>query len=166
MEKFYQVDPLCRLHSNYINYLEDSSAACRAFNSLAEKYGIETSEFYPGTSRLAIVPTEKDRVTFEKQLTKRVRSQGLIFFKVGSKIGKEWAEIVKDLRNTPRPRVSLNLKEFIPRATERIFALNGIVYCSIDTETEYVKPEWLQEMKASEFFKVIEDHNEREGKGW
>ncbi|WFR64172.1 hypothetical protein P9222_08345 [Paenibacillus amylolyticus] len=44
------------------------------------------------------------------------------------------------------------------RIRSRLFEIDGTVYCSLDP-FEGDPPEGFVEMKASEFFKVIEDQN-------
>jgi hypothetical protein len=161
MEKFYRLEPESKLHNDYVEYITNEDAVRKAFGAIAVKYGIEATEYFPGTTMLAIVPTQKDRVNFASKLQKTVKSSGLVFFRAKSDIGKEWAAIAAEIKPQLKPRITRYVHEYISKARSRIFEVGGVVYCSIETDTEYTTPDSFVEMKASEFFKVIEDDKDR-----
>ena len=48
--------------------------------------------------------------------------------------------------------------EWLGNTTSRLFAVGDVLYCSINAEHEFNKiPSWANVMKASEFYKVMED---------
>jgi len=48
--------------------------------------------------------------------------------------------------------------------SSRLFAIGDKVYCSFKSEYNFTNPEGFIELKASEFFKIVEDENERRKK--
>ena len=160
-EKFYQMEPCCTLHEDYNAYKVNEDAVRAAFSALAVKHGIESKEYYPGPTKLAIIPTDNDRISLSAKLQKKVLEQGLVFFRANSDVGKDWAAMVADTPPQRKPCPTRYVREFIPRARTRLFVIDDVTYCSIDTEATYTVPDDFVEMKASEFFKVIEDFNAR-----
>lgn len=48
--------------------------------------------------------------------------------------------------------------------SRRLFQIDGVVYCSLDGAADFSPLEPLKEIKASEFWRTIEEYEERTGK--
>lgn len=159
MDKYFIVKQDSQLYVDYFTYIEDKKKINKLFKQLAEKHGIETKEYYP-SKNLGIVGTKNDLIKFANQLKK-----DSTFFKLKSEINKEWSEFTKEIKNWNKPSPGWYLqKSLLGRYNTRLFSIDGILYCSIEADAEFETEAWMQEMKASEFFKTIEDYEESEGK--
>lgn len=157
MEKFFIVKKDSQLHTDYFSYLEDRKKVGAAFNELREQFGIETHEFYPFKNSLVIVPTENDVEKFINLMKKTSRGE----FKKTSEQHKAWVEKVKDIERMGSPKLMFYFPLLGKRWSERLFEYNGKVYCSIDADVDFEAPDFVTEIKGSEFYKVIEEFEER-----
>lgn len=92
-----------------------------------------------------------------------VYGNGLYKFKGNSKLAKAWKKLLADnnLEVQRKPRVPIYFNSYAHRMSSNLFSIEGKVYCSlelVDTNFEEV-PENMIEMKASEFYKIVEDNN-------
>ena len=130
---------------------------CDAFGEFAKEHGIETVLFYQNISQLRIVPSGNDIQKFVNQL--KVDKET---FKKNSAINKAWVEFCKaNELETPRKPV-WELASLIDghnyRFRSRLFSLNGEVYGSFEADVDFTLPEeHFVELKASEFYKIIEE---------
>lgn len=128
-----------------------------AFREFAKKHDIETTQYYLCTDQLKISPTLNDIEKFKGQL-KVDRTT----FKIKSAMNKEWVEICKVNGLITPERPSWELMRLVGagfwRFSSRLFSLNDKVYGSLEMETPFKLPEeHFIELKASEFYKIIED---------
>lgn len=119
--------------------------------------GIEANGYYAADDALYIVPSEKDAETFKSLLGATI-DNGLRKFKSNTKIGKAWVKALKDaeLSVARKPMVTLYFKGFGGKFRSRLFDQDGMLYCSLDPVSGEI-PVGFTEMKASEFFKIIEE---------
>lgn len=166
MERFFIVKDQ-RLIGEYEKYKEMLQAMNKCFKDFAEKHGIEAEWYYPSTRELGIVATKSDLEKFGSQIKKG--TDGL--FRANSKMAKEWVTICKE-NNLETPRkptwimvhmIGESSEGFQNRFRSRMFDLDGVVYGSyqIDRDWELSNTEAFQEMKASEFWKIVESAKER-----
>lgn len=129
-----------------------------AFIEFAKEYEIETNEYYMLSDVLKIVPTAKDRMRFKEQL----KTDGKTFKKYSS-MNKVWTDICKE-KNIKQPyKPTWELAELIDngiyRFKSRLFSLGETVYGSFEADICFNLPqEHFTELKASEFYKTIEDY--------
>lgn len=162
MEKFYIAEEGSKLRDNYLRYLKNQEEVNEIIKKFFKTHGITTNEYYANNSYLHIVATEEDKKKFEKQLCKP--KDGLYRFRANSKINKAWMETLKqhNIKVLSRPMVPFCFdKCWGGRSSSRLFEIDGVVYCSFDASWEFTPKDKLQEIKASEFFKMIEDYNEK-----
>lgn len=154
MKEFYMtVSPDCALYRDYFAWIEDYKKLNKAYGEMAEKFGIETTAFYPRKDRFAILPAPADKEKFKLFLLKDGTS-----FRKGCEMSKEWIEKVKDIKFMQKPIAAFYWSEFVGRVSSRLFEVDGTLYCSMHTEYEFRKvPHWANEIKASEFYKVMEE---------
>ncbi len=121
---------------------------------------IETHEYAIGMREnyFAIVPTQKDYDMFNQQMKKDSRVNTLSSFKKNSTIFKDLFKILedKDMKVLHKPFIQFAFP-CCGRSRSRIFEHNGVVYASYEHETDFENPKGFQEIKASEFYKVVED---------
>ena len=128
-----------------------------AFREFAKEHGIETSRYYQNTSQLRIIPSENDIHKFMNQL--KVDKET---FKKNSATNKAWVELCKanelDTPNKPVWELAYLIDSHDYRFRCRLFSLNGEVYGSFESDTNFTLPEeHFVELKASEFYKIIEE---------
>lgn len=156
MDKYFIVKKHSQLYIDFSNYLKDSKKVNDAFKVIAKKYGIEAKEYYP-TENLGIVCTKSDYEKFKSQLKK---DSG--FFKVNSIINKDWKENTWDVEYWHKPNPARYLSKFLyGKHKTRLFFIDDILYGSIESTEDISAENWMQELKASEFHKAIEEYEER-----
>lgn len=163
MERFYEVLPECFLFDKYFEWRKDGQATNDTVREFAHTHGIESKEYYATEERLYIVPTKKDKDTFSAQLKKNVDgSTGLVGFKQSSDVNKSWVKAVKaagiKCLHKPHPAFLLGIWG---KGTTRLFDFDTKLYMSIDVNVDFENPKNCVEMKGSEFYKIVEDAEER-----
>lgn len=153
MDKYFEIKPDCELYRDYFAYKEDEPKIVAAFKSVCEKFGIESEGFYMKKDRLWVEPTLKDNENFSGMMKKTNYGE----FKRNSAPSKMWVELVKNIEHFEKPRVMFYFHMTCYRWKERLFHIGDRLYCSIESNGEVSVPEFAVEMKASEFYKVIED---------
>ena len=163
MERFFIIkdDGLIKLYHEYTLMIYKLN---NAFCEFCKKHEIETEKYYMSATKLHIVATENDMKKFSSQIRKN--TDGL--FRSNSELAKEWILLCKENEiETPDKPVwqmssLINAKSgiFENRFRSRMFEINGIIYGSygIDRDWELTNTEAFQELKASEFWRIIEDY--------
>ena len=156
MDKYFTIKKGSRLYIDYFQWKEDLKIIRELFNELATKYGIEATSFVPRKTQLLIVPTAKDDDNFYKQFTQAYHDNGLRQFKCNSDIGKDWTRLVRDTAIPYKPNFFLYIG-VSGRYHERLFSINDVLYGSLSAECRFELHECMSEIKASEFYKIIEE---------
>lgn len=130
------------------------------FAEFAKNNGIEAKEYYQFVDKLMIIPTEKDYTTFKDML----KADGITFRK-NSAISKKWVELCKE-KELQRPEkpvwelqslISWNIWQF----RSNLFSINDKVYGTFEADEDFsLSDEHFIELKASEFYRIIEEYNE------
>ena len=156
MEKCFKVKEGSRFHKECVTYHENKIKANDIYKEFKSMFGIEATEYLPEPNRIYIVPTENDLNKFNSVLKTPI-GQGLKGFKKNSKPCKWWCEKMKeaDIRDTSRPFVQFWFPHSYGRGTTRIFPIGNVWYGSYSTDGEITMPEELEEIKQSEFYKII-----------
>lgn len=158
MERYFIATEESELRKDYFDYLEKGRIMDEHVKKFFAKHGIESKQYIPGSERLCIIPTDADAKKFEKSLTKPVN--GISAFKKNSAINKDWLNSLREaqLAIPYKPVVGVYFANIFGHFKTRLFKVNDTVYCSIDPEYEITEtPKGFIEIKASEFYKVIED---------
>lgn len=158
MNKYFEVKPGSALYEDYFAYLGNRKEVMAAFDKVCEEFGIETKSFYLTNRTFRIVPTDADREKFSGMMKKTSDGE----FKKMSAPYKMWISLTKDIAPFTKPQLFYYMKDLIGRWRERLFDFDGKLYCSIESESEeeMETPEWADEMKASEFYKILEESEE------
>lgn len=158
MEKYFIITPESPVHKEYLEYKEMSEKVNAAFKEFAKENGIETHEYYQYTQYLEICPTESDTEKFGRYFKKD--APGL--FKKNSPFAKAWVEKCQELElKTPhKPMLGFEFNTF-RRSRSRLFMIDDTLYGSLQADGDFELPKTgYKEMKASEFFKIVEDYEE------
>ena len=155
MEKYFEVKQGSKLYNDSFTYVDDYKKTVAAFKQICEEFGIETTGFYPCKEYLHIDPTRQDVQKFSEYLLKN--SIGV--FKKNSPQSKRWRELTKDIQFFYKPQLIYYMDFDAGHWSERLFNVNEKLYASIKTDrnTEIPLPEFAVEMKASDFYKIIEE---------
>ena len=159
MNKYFEIQADSDLYRKYFAYKKDIPKIVAAYKEVCEKFGIEAAEFMPRKSRLYIIPTEADVEKLGKFMKKTCCGE----FKRNSEPCKMWVSLVKDIENFEKPKLFYYFDLLGHRWKERLFAVEDKLYCSIESDGEVSTPDFAIEMKASEFYKIIESIEESEG---
>lgn len=158
MDKYFEIKPDCALYKEYFAHEKAGEKIKEAFNKVKEKFGIEATVFYLHKDRLRIAATDKDMEKFSGMMKKDSAGE----FRKNTVISKMWVELAKDIVHFERPKMIYYVPMIGHRWKERLFHIGEKLYCSIESDGEVTVPDFTVEMKASEFYKVIEDAEEKE----
>lgn len=153
MDKYFEIKPDCALYKEYFAHERAGEKIKAAFNEVKEKFGIETSTFFLYKDRFRIAATDKDMEKFFSMMKKGNVGE----FKKNTAVSKMWVELVKDIVHFEKPRLFYYFPALGHRWKERLFHVGDKLYCSIESDGEVSVPDFAVEMKASEFYKIIED---------
>ncbi len=157
MNKYFEIKPGCTLYQDYFAYKEDWSKVVKAFEKVCERFGIESRSLHINKDKFWIEPTEADSEKFSGMMKKTNFGE----FKKNSEPNKMWCDLVKDIDHFKKPKLIFYFNLLGHRWwKERLFHIGEKLYCSIKSDEEVLTPNFAIEMKASEFFKIIEDHEE------
>ena len=131
------------------------------FAEFSKEYGIETTGYYQTTTELKIVPTVKDCQKFRDQLKADCET-----FKKKSVMNKAWVKLceIRELRTPHKPVFELAslIDNGIYRFKSSLFSLGNDVYGSFEADICFNLPsEDFEELKASEFYKAIEEYEQK-----
>lgn len=157
MEKYFVIKPDSALYSDYFNYLDDVKNNSALFDAFAKKHKIEASSFIPSKKYLCIIPTEKDKDKFRNDFTQSYLDGGARQFKIRSNIGKDWINVMSDIRPARKPNY-FGLINVYGRFYERLFHIGTDLYGSLSADCDFDLHKCMTEIKASEFYKIIETH--------
>jgi len=163
MERYFQVTGQSDLFNQYMEYKNNQQVLHNISKEFMDTQGIETDTYAYQSNTFYIVPTEKDLEKFNKSLCKPL-SNDLRAFKANSKVGKAWVNILeeKQVKIKYKPFVGHSFRNCLGKNRSRIFAIDSIVYCSFENEYDFEDtPEGFIELKASEFWKIVEDYEGR-----
>jgi hypothetical protein len=160
MEKFFIISNDTDLAKDYLEYKNNRKIVHEHVNSFMEKYEIKSQGYNAGNETFYIDPTKEDIEKYDKILGKEV-DNGLRPFKKSSKIHKEWIKSLKDndIKVKHKPHIAWYFKDFVGgRYSSKLFDIDGVVYCSFRWDGNVDCPEGFIELKASEFWKIVEDN--------
>ena len=163
-ERFFKVKKEHYIYKNYFEWLEFGKNISKVFEELKKKVGLETNNFSP-SERLFIIPTEKDLLKFDKDLSKKEYPSGLRSFKKTSTVQKEWEKLLKEnnIKILHKPNIVWDFNYGVGRFRTKLFHYKDDLYCSIETEhLSKEVPEGYEEIKGSTFYKIIEQIKEGE----
>ena len=159
MEKFFIVTEKSQLHKDYFEYEQNRKEINERVIKFFNLAGIEANEYYCSSNSLSIVPTAKDEEKFKGQFYAKSNSN-LKTFKATSGIGKAWANYIAGYKVLSRPLPQFYF-DILSKAQYRLFDIDNILYCSYASKYDFKTPQGFEEIKGSEFFKAIEDWEDK-----
>ena len=134
-----------------------------AFKKFKKEYGIKTNKYYQYTEQLRIISTEDDVNKFRNEL--KVDCQT---FKKNSYINKNWIKLCKENGLETPYKPVWELADLIDKNSyrfkfkSRLFSLGDEVYGTFEQDRNFnLSEEHFVELKASEFYKIIEDYESK-----
>lgn len=157
MEKYFIVTEGSRLRKEYFEYRKNLKIINEKVKLFTEKHGIEANGYCAYDDLFMISPTEKDSEKFRGVLANPYEN-GITPFKKSSKINKDWIKTLKEnnLKVLHKPDL---WEYFYVRGSfsTRLFDVDKVVYASMRADMDIKTPEGFTEIKASEFYKIIEE---------
>ena len=168
MEKFYIVPEGTKLYEDFRAYEESEGQVNECYKAWKELVGAGASSYVPNEKRLGIIPTVADLEKFAGEFLES-KGNDVRLFKKSAKANKAWVRLVSErsVKFISKPYMPAYFDYPIGTSWSNIFRVNdipGTVYCHFETEhdgTEITSRDALIEIKGSEYYKAIEDHNER-----
>lgn len=164
MEKYFEVKKDSDFYKKYFAFVDSSAKLNELFREFSADNGIETKTYYQTTERLAIEPTERDKFRFRGLFKQNSNTD----FKKTSKISKKWVTLCKE-RGVTTPRKpnllwdsDCNIGSY--NIGSRLFHIGEKLYGSINNKCEAnieLTDDFI-EMKASEFYKIIEENEDEQ----
>lgn len=161
MEKFFIVTKESSLNKEYLEYQNNVKEVNEYVKKFMEAEGIESKEYSLSENKFYIVPTSNDLEKFNKVLSKPL-DNGLRAFKGNSKISKAWERYLESnkFKILHKPYVGVYFRGF-GTCKYRLFNIGDVLYCSFECDYDFSSPTGFIEIKASEFYRAIEEHNEK-----
>jgi len=159
MELYFSVNKDSELYKQWFEFDDNRKILNETYNEFCKKVGIESIKYAVAWNGLYIIPTEKDTELFGSQLQVKDHGDGAKRFKGNSKVYRAWIKRLKEknIEIVSKPDMWHYFGAY-GRSSSRIFDdEKGNVYCSITAECLEKNFKGVTEMKASEFYKVIED---------
>ena len=160
MEKFYVVTNKNPMHKAYYEWKEDAEKKHKACVAFMNECEFETTGYCVHAGRFMIAPTDMDLEAYHNQLSTEEFNDGLKAFKKNSKVHKAFwkAMDVAGVKNLRKPVPGWDAGIFIHgKVSTRLLDIGDKLYCSIKAMNEFESPPHCIEIKASEFYKAIED---------
>ena len=158
MDKYFKVNEGSQLHTDYFLWKEGQKKIKEAVKAVCKTFGIETKEFYMTQDRFSIVPTENDFKKYASVMKKSSYGE----FKKTSAVSRMWVERVKDIEYFHKPRLFGYIHFNAYQWSENLFDIDGVLYGLLKDVNEVNLPDFVVEIKASEFYKIIEDYEEKQ----
>lgn len=158
MEQYFEITKESKHYQEYFDYQSKHKSATKAIDDFSEAHGIKSNGFMIWDGYFWVIATDDVVKKFSSQI-RNVRYKGCCSFKKNSPIGKAFA----------KANISMPKKPFVPfffndcpgygNFSTRLFDYKDCVYCSIAEPdlSALNPPAGFIEMKASEFFKIIEE---------
>lgn len=158
MEKYWVIDESTQLYKDYTEQKKNETQVHKIFTAFMGKWGIETDGYIPHTNCLSIVVTKSSREKLDEQFCIKTECPNVFTFKMTSPVGRDWINTLKteNIRVLRKPFVPFYLNG-ASSGHYRLFDINDKVYCSYSCNNDFTAPEGFVEIKASEFFKIVED---------
>lgn len=160
-EKFFIITDDSPHKKEYLEYLGNRDNVRKIVKDFFEKYNINSKKYFTDSYSLCVEGTKENNDKFSFQMCKRPCKNGLYKFKVTSSIGKAWANLKVNVINYPHV---LFWFDNLYKARYNLFKLDENVYFYLDTENNIEIPKGFLEIKGSEYYKIIEDWEEKESK--
>lgn len=158
MERFFKIKKDYCIYKDYFEWWNNLEIQKEAWKKFKAMVGIE-SDYVAFNENLIFVPTENDVIKFGRFLCKGDLGNGAKQVKRTSTLQKDWINFIKNnnVKLLHKPNIVFDFP-MGGRVRSRLFHYGEDLYCSVDVETnvEYEVPEGYEEIKGSEFYKIME----------
>lgn len=156
MEKYFLVLPESKVYKDYMEYEKFVDIISKAFTDFADQNGIKATSFYTRTNILHIVPETEDIDRFGDSMSKTELGR----FKRKSELSRKWVAKCKELglNEVNKPYIPF-LFNAVAQSSWRLFSVKNDVYCTYQSTSNFDVPKDFKEIKASEFYKIMEDNH-------
>lgn len=157
MQKFYTVREGSPLWDAYETHEKNAKALGKLFAEFSKQNGIQSNQVYITCNRLAFVPTQEDEEKFSKDFM--VGKPGE--FKKSSRLSKAWVSLCKEngIEKVSEPFVPFYFNGVVGPCRYRLFKVGDTLFCTFTCNSNFTAPDYFEEMKASEFYSVMEGNN-------
>lgn len=161
MERYFKVKKDNVIYNQYFDWYNNLDNLRNRWKQFKNLVGIESDEFVP-RKELYIIPTENDLNKFGRFFYKEIFSGNLRKFKSNTTIQKDWERFISNNKViVEKPNVAINFITnglYSQRIQTRLFNYEDEVYCSVEANfpNTYEIPEGFEEIKGSEFHKIME----------
>lgn len=166
MERCFTISESSELYRDYTAWQENFERNTPIVRDFLRQQGIKAKYFSFEQDVLYIAPTDEDLTKFHNQFKKVpekwIKGKGLFYaFKKNSSIGKVY--IALGLKVLYKPLLGMYIDVPIRRCSRRLFMYKNILYVTLESDeiaadTEF--PEGWEEIKRSDFYKVLEEMDE------
>lgn len=162
MEKYFIVTEQSPLHKDYFDWMNNTQQIHVLVSPFLTTNNIEANLYGFYGDNLCIVPTDNDLVKFKNVLGKDLGNT-LRPFKSNSKIQKSWEKMLKEnnIEKKSKPYTPMYFDRCFGKMSSRLFDIDNVVYCSFKQEVDFGIPEGMVEIKASKFWEIIENEEEK-----
>lgn len=164
MEIYFRVKGDNPIYKKYFEWWNNLDVIKKKWEQFRKLVGIESTQFVP-KKELYIVPTENDLIKFGRFFYKQDYGNGLRKFKATSTIQKDWERFCNNnVKFIDEPILFYDFP-IMGKSRTRLFHYNDDVYGSISSdyiEDDFKIPDGYEQIKASEFYKIIETIEEED----
>ena len=158
MEQYFEITKESVHYEQQLTYEEDFHKEKSAVKNFMSDYEVKGSGYMLYQGYFWVTDNSENRERFAGQIRKETLN-GCISFKKASKVGKAFTD--RNIKKAQKPFVPFFFDDCYGTTKTRIFSVNGKVYCSIEQTDDAERlqcPKGFIEIKASEFYKIIEDN--------
>lgn len=161
-ERFFIVTEESPLYKDYFDWKVNNKEAAKIACDFAKRHNLPALIAYTN-SRFFIIANKEEFNLFKNQLTKdgTWTERGVLYtFKKNSFIGKAWIQELKSKNFTvlPRPFVATYFSISYGKWGWEFLEHDNKLYLKIDTEYKQNTPKGMKEIKGSEFYTALENH--------
>lgn len=155
MEKFCTVDSSSKFYEQVISFLEEKEQFNKKLRIFISENDLKENEVATTHSSIFVKDTVENREKFGSQLKKKIEYKGFLEFKKNSEIGKGWK-----IEKPSKPLFIFDYLDVMGRFSETKFIFEDKCYLRLKMEKNFDLPDFVEELKPSEFFKLYETINE------
>ena len=168
MEKFFQIKEDCKLYQDYFAFIEMKAKMNNLFDTFTKTHQLSGQKFILNPNRLIIELNEQEQQTYANDLitNQNYKIHNIYTFKKNAKLCKEWVKRCKDLaiQEQTKPMIGFYFNANLYSFRQRLFHIGTNLYGSLDNkkDSDFALDDFAIELKASEFYKIIEDFEEKQ----
>lgn len=157
---YYEITKENSIFADYFQYLDDDEKMRAGIKSFKEEYGIIADAYIYTNGQLWVKPEENEQ--YADQFCKTSHC-GYSPFKKNSPVGKAFT--AAGIKKAVKPFLPWCFKNSCGRSQVRLFDYKDKLYAQYSPEFEVAEiPKGFIPMKASDFYKIIEEMEQNDGR--